>query len=221
MSVSFFLADPQSLSDLRIFLGRSARIEEGAIRLLADGHVLAASTVVLQPRGILDRSATVLALRVYGLAVPTSFDRVVRIRALSERLARVQWETEGANGTPVILPEAEDATAGSWAGISPPRGGWSWREPVDAGVLEQTARAGIEEITAAVGAETGEQIVSRVRSSVWGRPLDGLADVPAGAAFALFALGFLRADDPVALFDSGRWRRLTTRRGHVLVRTPA
>lgn len=82
------------------------------------------------------------------------------------------------------------------------------------------AREGIDEIAAAVGSETGEQIVGRVRSAVWGRALDGLPGVPAGAAFALFALGFLGADDPVALLESGAWRRFTSRRGHVLVRTP-
>ncbi|WKK71393.1 hypothetical protein Q0F99_18640 [Rathayibacter oskolensis] len=88
------------------------------------------------------------------------------------------------------LPDGDDATAGAWAGIAPPRGGWLRREPVDPAFLERVARDGIDEIAAAVGSETGEQIVSRVRSSVWGRPLDGLEDVPAGAAFALFALGF-------------------------------
>ncbi|PPH97773.1 hypothetical protein C5C95_11145 [Rathayibacter sp. AY1B7] len=220
MSSSFSLADPPSLSDLRVFLGRSARVEDGAVRLLADDHVLAAYTAILQPRGLLDRSATVLGLRVFALDEPAGFDRVVPIRALSDRLARLQWEPGGADGKPVVLPDGDDATAGPWAGVSPPRGGWTRREPVDPGFLERVAREGIDEIAAAVGSETGEQIVGRVRSSVWGRPLDGLEDVPAGAAFALFALGFLGADDQVALLESGAWRRLTSRRGHVLVRTP-
>lgn len=221
MSSSFSLADPPSLSDLRVFLGRSARVEDGAVRLLADGPVLATYTPILQPRGILDRSSTVLGLRVFALSEPAAFDRVVPIRALSDRLARLQWEPGGADGKPVVLPDGDDVTAGAWAGIAPPRGGWARREPVDPAFLERVARDGIDEIAAAVGSETGEQIVGRVRSSVWGRPLEGLVDVPAGAAFALFALGFLGADDPVALLESGPWRRLTSRRGHVLVRTPA
>lgn len=220
MSSSFSLADPPSLSDLRVFLGRSARVEDGAVRLLADDHVLAAYTPILQPRGLLDRSATVLGLRVFALDESATFDRVVPIRALSDRLARLQWEPGGAAGKPVVLPDGDDATAGPWAGVSPPRGGWTRREPVDPLFFERVAREGIEEIAAAVGSETGEQIVGRVRSTVWGRPLDGLEDVPAGAAFSLFALGFLGPDDPVALLESGAWRRLTSRRGHVLVRTP-
>ncbi|NQX10090.1 hypothetical protein HQQ80_00425 [Microbacteriaceae bacterium VKM Ac-2855] len=218
MSPSFSLADPLSLSDLRVFLGRSARVEDGAVRMIADANVLAVYTPVLYPRGILDRSATVLGLRVFALTETTGFDRVVPIRALSDRLARLQWEPGGADGKPVLLPEGEDATAGVWAGISPPRGGWQRSATADAAVLERVARAGIDEIAAAVPTGVGEQIVTRVRSTVWGRPIDEFAELPAGAAFAAFALGFLDAADPVAVFQSGAWHRLTSRRGHVLVR---
>jgi hypothetical protein len=41
--------------------------------------------------------------------------------------------------------------------------------------------------------------------------------VPTGAAFGAFSLGFL-GDDAVRLYETGPWTRLTTRRGHVLVR---
>ena len=43
-------------------------------------------------------------------------------------------------------------------------------------------------------------------------------DVPAGAAFVADALGFLAPGEPVALAAAGRWRRLTTGRGHVVTR---
>ena len=36
--------------------------------------------------------------------------------------------------------------------------------------------------------------------------------------FAAFSLGFLSADEPVALYETGPWTRLSTSRGHVLVR---
>jgi hypothetical protein len=218
MSSSFSLADPLSLSDLRVFLGRSARVEDGAIRMIADAHALAVYTPVLYPRGLLDRSPTVLGLRIFALTDTDGFDRVVPIRALSDRLARLQWEPGGADGKPVPLPDGDDVTAGSWAGITAPRGGWERRDPADPAQLELVARAGIDEIAAAVPADVGEQIVNRVRSTVWGRPIAELGDIPAGAAFAAFALGFLGADDPVSILASGTWRRLTTRRGHVLVR---
>jgi hypothetical protein len=39
----------------------------------------------------------------------------------------------------------------------------------------------------------------------------------AGAAFAAFGLGFLGEDEPV-LSRSANWLRLTTTRGHILVR---
>jgi hypothetical protein len=42
--------------------------------------------------------------------------------------------------------------------------------------------------------------------------------IPAGAAFALYSLGFLFPIDPVHVFEVGTWQRLSTRRGHVLVR---
>ena len=87
----------------------------------------------------------------------------------------------------------------------------------DAATLESAARGGIDEVAAAIPAGTGEQLVQRVRSEVWGRGVDGLEYVPTGAAFAAFSLGFL-GDDPVRLFETGPWTRLTTRRGHVLVR---
>lgn len=218
MSSTFSLADPLSLSDLRVFLGRSARVEDGAVRMIADANALAVYTPVLYPRGLLDRSATVLGLRIFALAETDGFDRVVPIRALSDRLARLQWEPGGADGKPVTLPDGDDATAGTWAGIAPPRGGWQRLDPVDPESLERVARAGIDEIAAAVPADVGEQIVTRVRTTVWGRPIDGLGDIPAGAAFAAFALGFLAAGESVAVLTNGPWRRLTTRGGHVLVR---
>ena len=55
----------------------------------------------------------------------------------------------------------------------------------------------------------GEQIVRKVRSEVWSRPIEGLEHVPAGAAFAALSLGFL-GDDEVRLYETGPWTRLTT-----------
>jgi hypothetical protein len=57
-----------------------------------------------------------------------------------------------------------------------------------------------------------------VRSEVWGRPVEGAALVTAGAAFAAYSLGFLSDSEAVRVFESGPWTRLTTSRGHVLVR---
>ncbi|RII89582.1 hypothetical protein DZF95_14225, partial [Clavibacter michiganensis] len=100
---------------------------------------------------------------------------------------------------------------------------------VPASALRAAARAGIDEVAAAVPSGIGEQIVSRVRGEVWGRPVEGAPDVVAGGAFAAYSLGFLGPDPapdaeqddeeaPVAVFRVGPWTRLTTARGHVLVR---
>ena len=42
--------------------------------------------------------------------------------------------------------------------------------------------------------------------------------VAAGAAYAADALGFLDPQEPVAVRQAGPWWRLSTSRGHVLVR---
>jgi hypothetical protein len=84
------------------------------------------------------------------------------------------------------------------------------------------ARAGIDEVAAAVPAESGEAIVQRVRAEVWGRPIDGIEHVPAGAAFAGLSLGFLLDDEEeVRILETGPWTRLSTSRGHVLVKRRA
>jgi len=84
-------------------------------------------------------------------------------------------------------------------------------------VLESAARSGIDEVAAAVPTGTGEQIVRRVRSEVWGRTVEGTTDVPAGGAFAALSLGFL-GDVGVDVYRAGSWMRLSTPRGHVLVK---
>jgi hypothetical protein len=109
----------------------------------------------------------------------------------------------------------------TWAAISPPRGGWVALEATRSELLDSVARSGIDEVAAAVPTGTGEQIVHRVRTEVWGRPIDGLDHIPAGGAFAAFSLGFLGSDDAVSVFESGPWTRLTTKRGHVLIKRKA
>ena len=58
------------------------------------------------------------------------------------------------------------------------------------------------------------------------RPLAGghhLEHVPAGGAFAALSLGFLGGDseDEVRIYETGPWTRLTTDRGHVLIKRKA
>ncbi len=221
MVQSFSLIDAASLGDLKVYLGRAARVDNGSVRLIGGLGVLAAYTAVLTPKGLLDRTPTVLGLRTFALASSDVFDMIVSIRALLDRLAQLSvLHNSVAGPLEVPLPPAETGVA--WAGISPPRGGWLPVGSFDARVLENAARAGIAEVAAAVGSETGEQLVHRVRSEVWGRQLPGLEDfgtrIPAGAAFCAESLGFVKRDDEVSVYEAGQWVRLTTRRGHVLAR---
>ncbi len=220
MSRDFSLSDLLSLGDLQVFLRRAGRVEDGSVRLIADGTVLAVYVAVLYPAGLLDRSPTVLGLRTFALSTPRTFDAVVPVRSLLDRLERVRdGATDDAPPAAVSLPmEVHTVT---WAAISPPRGGWVGLESTTSAVLEEIARAGIEEVAAAVPSGTGEQIVQRVRSEVWGREIDGLEHIAAGGAFAALTLGFLGGDDPVRIFETGPWSRLTTSRGHVLVKRRA
>jgi len=217
MNPEFSLTDSLSLGDLQVYLGRAGRVDDGSARLIASGEVLAVYVGVLYPSGLLDASPTVLGLRTFALASASTFDAVVPVRALIDRLVRRQNELVDPTA-PVTVDVPPQATAAAWAAISPPRGGWSPLASTGAAVLEPVARAGIAEVAAAIPTGTGEQIVHRVRAEVWGRSIPGLEHLPAGAAFAALSLGFLGADDEVRVFETGPWMRLSTPRGHVLVK---
>ena len=239
MNASFTLPSLAAAHDLSVLLGRALRLDDaGAVRLIADSGVLAVYVAVITPKGLLDRGPTVLGLRTLALSVLApgllaapgegSFDVVVPLRSLQVRvdaaLVSIAAPTSSEQGPDPVssltigLPAAVSTIV--WAGISPPRGGWQRMAPLTPPGFAAAARAGIEEVAAAIPAGTGEQIVHRVRSEVWGRPLPGAEHVPAGAAFALESLGFL-ADDLIQQFATGQWIRLSTARGHVLVKQSA
>jgi hypothetical protein len=220
MSRSFSLVDSLSIDDLSTYLGRAGRVEDGSVRLIAGSGVLAAYTAILYPAGLLDESPTVLGLRTIALADREStFDAVVPVRSLIERLKRFQGQQVDG---PIEVTLPIEVSTVTWAGISPPRGGWKKVSEATGDIFERAARAGIDEVAAAVPTGTGEQIVHRVRSEVWGRPIPEVEHLPAGAAFAAFSLGFLgEPHEVVPVYEAGAWSRITTRRGHVLVRRRA
>jgi hypothetical protein len=227
MSQSFSLQDALTVADLQTYLSRAARVEEGSVRLIAGSGVLAVYSAILYPRGLLDQTPTVLGLRTFATDAEAEFDAVVPIRSLLDRVARAREaaearaaEGEAADG-PIGLRLPLEVSTVTWAGISPPRGGWRKVGEAASSLLRSTAQSGIAEVADAVPTGTGEQLVQRVRAEVWGRPIDGLDYVPAGAAFAAESLGFLGDDDPVTIHETGPWTRLTTRRGHTLIRRQA
>lgn len=226
MSRSFTLVDAPALGDLQTLLARAARIEDGSVRLMAGNGVVAVYVAVFYPVGLMDESPTILGLRVVRIAEREEFDTVVPLAALLQRIQTAQADAARAinpdlHSARLTLPM--EAPSVTWAAISPPRGGWAPIGTLDASVLDAAARAGIDQVAGAVPDGAGEQIVRTVRSEVWGRPVDGAEHVPAGAAFAALSLGFLGAAGadgtaPVELFETGAWTRLSSPRGHVLVK---
>jgi hypothetical protein len=222
MSSSFTLVDALALRDLKVYLSRAARIEEGSVRLIGGGGILAVYVAVIYPAGLLDEVPTVLGLRTFALTSTDAIDAVVPVRSLLERVNRAEpGVTDDAQPVTMTVPIGVNTV--TWAAISPPRGGWHPQPSTTSGILDRVARAGIDEVATAIPAGTGAQIVQRVRAEVWGRAIDGLEDVPAGGAFAALSLGFLGdlAGDEVQIFESGPWTRLTTPRGHILIKRKA
>jgi hypothetical protein len=222
MAPSFTLVDALALRDLKVYLSRAARIEEGSVRLIGGGGILAVYVAVIYPAGLLDEVPTVLGLRTFALTSTEAIDAVVPIRSLLERVNRAE-DSVTDETQPVTMTVPIGVNTVTWAAISPPKGGWHSQPSITSGLLNRVARAGIDEVASAIPTGTGAQIVQRVRAEVWGRAIDGLEDVPAGGAFAALSLGFLGdvESDEVRIFESGPWTRLTSPRGHVLIKRKA
>jgi hypothetical protein len=212
---SLLLADPGTAADLRTLVSRARTADDGAIRLQASGHVLAAYVSVMRPRLLGEGTPTILGLRTMALGSPVELDVTVPLAAVADRLARMEGDDVELQIPPMTLNE-------SWAGISAPRSGWERLGDIDSGTLIQAAKDGVREVAQIIPARAGALMVNNARAAVWGRPLAGVgAALPGGAAFAAYALGFLAPDESAAVFRSQRWLRLSTGRGHVLVKPPA
>ena len=210
LTSSFRFADSQDLADLKTFATRAKAIDDGAIRLQAAGSVLAAYVCVLRPRLLGESTPTILGLRTMALAEPSATDVTVALSAVLDRLARASQDD-------VELPVPPSTVTESWTGVGAPRSGWELIGSRSDAELRAAAEAGIAEVAGIVPDKPGALIVNNARAAVWGRELDA-SGLPAGAAFAALALGFL-ADGDQKLYRAGRWFRLTGSRGHVLART--
>ncbi len=227
------LGDRYDVADLDTFVTRAKAVDPGgAIRLHADGTTLALTVCVLTGSG-LTGAGTILGMRALTLADPAHVDAVVALDAVADRLARMRGRRAGdaapgaaagagaagrpGTGTVLSVPPAELGVP--WAGVAPPRSGWVAVGRMDADSVVSTAHAGIAEVSQGVPAGSGAQAVADLRRRVWGRPADDLGGLPAGAAFAAYALGFVRGGAPVVdVYVHGRWVRLSTSGGHVLAR---
>lgn len=207
--------DVQGLDDLRTYVARAkAADEDGAIRLQAQGETLAAYVGVLPGSGLM-AEGVVIGLRAMPLATPAHLDLTVSLAALTDRLAR---ET----GTTLPIPPMTVNVA--WAAMAPPRGGWERVGAVTADEVYAVARQGIEEVASGAPADAGGAAVAALRKHVWGRLTTTTPPVPAGGAFAAYVLGFVvqgqgaAPGSEVTVWAHGRWTRLSTPAGHVLIR---
>lgn len=222
MAATLLLADVATRDDLRIFLERLLRVGQAEVRLVSRGSTLAVYGCTQMPRGITDPVPVVLVMRAFALAeqpapgVDTAeidtggVDVTVQARAILDRIARL-----GIVGRSLDLPDVTVMAA--WAGVLPPTSGWEANGSVDGGSLAKVAAEGIERVASLLPADPGEAVVQKVRASVWGAEI--APGLPAAAAFAAETLGFLGGDEAVRRSRSLTWTRLTTDRGHVLVRS--
>ncbi|MFT4219994.1 MAG: hypothetical protein QM611_05705 [Microbacterium sp.] len=201
--------DDETAVDALTFARRASRLAEDAVRLQATGGVLAMTAAALAPRGLGDATPTVLGMRAVAADPELVCDIVVVASAL---------EADPHDARQLVLPATGLAPA--WAGLAPPRGGWAEREAVDAATLAAKAQGGMARVASALPADPGEDVVRAVRAGVWGEPEPEFDGLPLGVAFAAVALGFISGSEAARAFTSGRWTRLTLRRGHVLVRGP-
>ncbi|TDN92746.1 hypothetical protein [Microbacterium sp. BK668] len=209
MSQRLLFPDAEAAADALTFAGRTARLGDGGVRLQAANGTLAITSAPLAPRGLFDTTPTVLALR----ALPVDPELVCDLVVDATLLAAASDDARA-----VVLPEVAQSPA--WAGISPPRGGWESVGGIAASVLASRAQYGIAAVAEAMPADPGEDVVRTVRASVWGAPDDALGNLPLGAAFAAFALGFIAGEEEAQVRRAAAWTRVTLRRGHVLVRGP-
>ena len=228
------LDDAASLADLGRYARRARALdEEAAVRLQADGPVLAAWVGVLPGSGILGEGL-VLGLRTFALASPTRIDIAVPAAAITDRTAHTPGQS--------VLPLPPVHLSPTWASLTPPRSGWEYAGRADGDDLAAVARSGLEEVAAAVkehGAAAG-----LTKQRVWGAMVSYTSgtdessrgtdesgrgsdesdtrtdeiELPAGVAFAAYALGFLSPGHPVTVHRTNRWTRVSGPGGHVLSR---
>ena len=201
--------DAQGLDDLRTYVARAKGADDdGAIRLQAMGTTLAAYVGVLPGSGLLGEGA-VIGLRTMPLAAPAEVDTTVSLASVTDRLAR-------EDGTTLSLPPTTVRVG--WAAMAPPRSGWERVGAVSAEDVHAVARQGIAEVASGAPSDAGGPAVAGLRRQVWGRLTATTPTVPAGGAFAAYALGFAAPGSEVTVWTHGRWTRLSTPAGHVLIR---
>lgn len=209
MPQRLLFSDARAAHDALTFAGRAGPLGDGAIRLQADRGTLAMTSAPLAPRGLFDSTPTVLGMRILPVDPELVCDVVVEASALVS-----------APDAPASIELPDTGLAPSWAGVSPPRSGWSGQPGLAASTLAARAQWGIAAVAESIPQNPGEDAVRAVRASVWGAADEALNGLPLGAAFTAFALGFIVGEEVAHVLTSGPWTRISLARGHVVVRGP-
>ncbi|MGW3667707.1 hypothetical protein [Streptomyces sp. NPDC005141] len=220
------LADAGEAADLAAFLSRLVHYDRAAaVRLQAHGTTLA---VFGRPP-----SFEVLAIRTARLAKP--YENGLEVTLDVTVSAGELLESVDESAATATVPGA--VTGPPWAGVLPPRGGWSQESGLPA---PDAVRAMVAAAVAEFRSRTEELAperrtraeLDRVGREIWSRPI-GDTGLPVRAAHAAQSMGFLRpvppaaspaaqqvpsGESPLALYSSGAWLRLRTPFGSVAVR---
>lgn len=214
--VTLEFPDVESLQDLGTFVRRARTLmDQGSVRLLVSGAVLAAWVCVLPGRGLVGQGV-VLGLRTMPLARvhgAAELDTTVPLAAISDRMAR----RAGTGDLSTLLPVPPMENTEPWTALTPARSGWEPVGAVEGDELLEAARAGIAEIAQGAPEGAGSQAVDALRRRVWERPIAGGA-LTAGTGLAAYGLGFVRPGAQVSVFRAGPWTRASTPVGHILTR---
>jgi hypothetical protein len=213
MSAKITFSEPADISDLKSFLERAKRLDDGGVvKFKATGDVLAVYVAPIFSGSLLGGGTTILGLRTMRLRGDVQVDANFEISAILDRLAKPTVFMTAS----LELPPASVKVA--WAGITPPRDGWVKVSGIAQPELSEVAKAGIAEVAGLLPSRIGASIAGKVRQDVWGRLIAGDITYPAGAAFAMSGLGFLTPDEVVDVFQAPGWLRFSSQNGHVLCR---
>ena len=202
--------DPRGLADLGTFLARARKANpDGAVRLQVLGGLLVATVAVIEGSGLMG-DGTVLGMRVASIAPSDAVDTTVSFASVSDRLAR--------DGGGAVLSVPPMTVRAPWSGLTPPRDGWEPVGQLDGAVVDSIARQGISQIAEGTPDGAGGHAVDALRRRTWGAMSETVPPIAAGLAFGAHVLGFTVAGQPASIAANGRWTRLSTGRGHVLVR---
>jgi hypothetical protein len=118
----------------------------------------------------------------------------------------------------VQLPAAVPGPA--WAGLLPPRAGWSELATVPAAAVHDAVRVGVDAFKRRVDllaeGERTQPALEAVAREIWSRPV--VAGVPLRAAHAAELTGLLPREGEVVVYESGPWLRLACPGGSVALR---